>query len=202
MNIIKTAVIGCGLAGLSLLAEEKKSFQEVKVHCVSLAAAKTKHAELKEAVREAVSSGRFTERQCRDLMNLYGGAVVWSDQWFEGLRYLYAAARLEAPRDSNEHFATYRTIATILFRRRGMPEAALVILEDVLLNKSLHPANGYSACMTAGAACEELGDVETALGYYRRAVDYGKQVKYKFDIAPAEKAVERMEKMNSERKTL
>lgn len=180
-------------AGMSFLAAGEKSFAGLKKEC-RLLASKSMVGELEKKVRSAVDSGRFTEPQCRDLMNIYGKAMFWGPRWRKGLEFLYAASRLEASVRSNEYFATYSLIAKILASRDGDPGAAIVILEDVLRNKSLHPANGYSACMDTASAYERCGDPEKALDYYRRALEYGKKVKFKFNCAPAEKAVERLSK--------
>lgn len=180
-------------AGMSFLSAGEKNFAELKKECRHLAS-KSQVGELEKKVRTAVDSGRYTEPQCRDLMNIYGKAMLWGPRWRKGLEFLYAASRLEASVRSNEYFATYSLIAKMLNSRDGDPGAAIVILEDVLRNKSLHPANGYSACMDMASAYEKSGDPKKALEYYRRAVEYGKKVKFKFNYAPAEKAAERLSK--------
>ena len=180
-------------AGMAFLSAGEKSFAELKKEC-RLLASKSMVGELEKKVRSAVDSGRFTEPQCRELMNIYGKAMIWGPRWRKGLEFLYAASRLEASVRSNEYFATYSLIAKMLASRDGDPGAAIVILEDVLRNKSLHPANGYSACMDTASAYERCGDQEKALKYYRRALEYGKKVKFKFNCTPAENAVERLSK--------
>ena len=67
-------------------------------------------------------------------------------------------------------------------------------MDNVLRVREQHLANHYSAHMRTGKAYEQLGKKDEALKHYRKALECGKKIKYKFNYSPAEKAIERMSK--------
>ncbi len=61
--------------------------------------------------------------------------------------------------------------------------------------KQIHPGLRYQGYFNAASCYERLGDPAEALKCYRKAVEAGKSVPYKYNYTPAEKAVARLEKL-------
>ena len=106
---------------------------------------------------------------------------------------LRQAQNCECPQSSNVYYRTFYYMAS-LYGKKQEYQAQIDVLENVLRAKGQHLANLYTAHLMTGGAYEKLELPEEALKHYRLALEYGKKVKYKFDITSAEKAVERMSK--------
>ena len=115
------------------------------------------------------------------------------DQEDRAMDLLRQAQNCECPQNSNVYYRTFYYMAS-LYGKKQEYQAQIDVLENVLRAKGQHLANLYTAHLMTGGAYEKLELPEEALKHYRLALEYGKKVKYKFDITSAEKAVERMSK--------
>ena len=141
----------------------------------------------------AVEDEMLKPPEIRLLLNTFAAGYLWSARPDFALMLLQQAQNQECPKTSNEYFRTFYYMAAI-YMRKNQPQAAIEVLNNVMVLKGLHPANYYSGNMTLGSAYEKLGKKEEALKHYRTALENGKKVKYKFSYAAAEKAIERLSK--------
>ena len=73
-------------------------------------------------------------------------------------------------------------------------ESVIELMRNIISVKNMHPANLYSAYRLCGSAYEKLGQNDHALEHYKKAAEYGRKVKYKFDYSAADKEIERLSK--------
>ena len=73
-------------------------------------------------------------------------------------------------------------------------ESVIELMRNIISVKNMHPANLYSAYRLCGSAYEKLGQKDHALEHYKKAAEYGRKVKYKFDYSAADKEIERLSK--------
>ena len=132
-------------------------------------------------------------QDARLLLNIFAVSFLGSYRWEYGMLLIEQAQNLPCPKTENAYYNTYDYMAHFYLRRK-LPEAVIEIMSDVLQVKGIHPANLYSGNMLVGRAYEQLKMKDEALKHYRTALKHGKQVKYKFSVAGAEKAIERLSK--------
>ncbi len=152
-----------------------------------------KWKESEEFMTEAVEDEMLKPEQIRYLLNMFAASYLWTNRYEFGLSLLQQAQNQQCPKTSNAYYNTYYYMATIYLRKK-QPQAAIEALSEVMKVKGVHPANLYTGSMTIGSAYEKLGKKEEALKCYQQALNYGKQVKYKFDYSPAQKAIDRLSK--------
>ena len=155
-----------------------------------------KQKKLKEAtafMTGAIADGSLRPQDVRLLLNVFGVSFLGSFRYEYGLALLQYAQNLPCPKTDNAYYNTYDYMAHFHLRR-NQPEAVIEIMDNVLHVKEIHPANLYSGNMLVGRAYEQLRMKDEALKHYRAAVKHGKQVKYKFSVENAEKAIRRLSK--------
>ena len=153
-----------------------------------------KQAEAENLLKEMIEDEMLKEPQQRRLINLLAGQYLWGPKYEEGLSLLKQAQNLACPKTSNDYFQTYYYMAEIYLARKNQPEAALEVMSNMLNITDVHPANLYNTHMVIGRCHEKLGRKETAFEHYKKALDYGKKIPYKYDFSAAEKAIERVSK--------
>lgn len=129
----------------------------------------------------------------RLLLNIFAATFLGSYRYEYGLRLLQSAQNLYCPKTENAYYNTYDYMAHFYLRRK-QPEAVIEIMSNVLHVKGIHPANLYCGNMLVGKVYEQFKMKDEALKHYRAALKHGKQVKYKFSVADAEKAIRRLSK--------
>ena len=132
-------------------------------------------------------------QDARLLLNIFAVSFLGSYRWEYGMLLIQQTQNLPCPKTENAYYNTYDYMAHFYFKRK-LPEAVIEIMSNVLPIKGIHPANLYSGNMLVGRAYEQLKMKDEALKHYRTALKHGKQVKYKFSVADAEKAIERLSK--------
>ena len=129
----------------------------------------------------------------RLLLNIFGATFLGSYRYEYGLALLQSAQNLPCPKTENAYYNTYDYMAHF-YLRRNQPEAVIEIMSNVLHVKGIHPANLYCGNMLVGKVYEQFKMKDEALKHYRAALKHGKEVKYKFSVAGAEQAIERLSK--------
>lgn len=132
-------------------------------------------------------------QDARLLLNIFAVTFLGSYRWEYGMLLIQQAQNLPCPKTENAYYNTYDYMAHFYLRRK-LPEAVIEIMSNVLHVKGIHPANLYSGNMLVGRAYEQLKMKDEALKHYRAALNHGKEVKYKFSVVNAEKAIRRLSK--------
>ena len=151
---------------------------------------------LKEAtafMTGAIADDSLRPQDVRLLLNVFAATFLGSFRYEYGLALLQYAQNLPCPKTDNAYYNTYDYMAHFHLRRK-QPEAVIEIMSNVLDVKGIHPANLYCGNMLVGKVYEQFKMKAEALKHYRAALKHGKQVKYKFSVADAEKAIRRLSK--------
>ena len=130
-------------------------------------------------------------QEIRQILNTVADSLLWTPRMDFALELLKQASQQECPKGSNIYYATYYSMS-VIYSRKKQYQDMIEVLDQVLRVKNQHPANLYNANRLTGIAYEKLGKKDEALSHYRKALDYGKKVRYKFDYSAAEKAIERL----------
>ncbi len=89
---------------------------------------------------------------------------------------------------------TYRTFLLLGFlHERTAPDKALGYFLNFGDEKKIAPGLVYNGYLSAGKVMERQKKYQKALEYYRKSLDAGKAVTYKFNYSPAENAVRKVE---------
>ena len=150
-------------------------------------------AEAEAFALAAIEEVEMDSPEVRQILNTVAGTLLWSVRMDDGLRLLEQALHFECPNTGNVYYATYSYMATI-YTRKGLHQAVIEVLGNVLNVKGQHPANLYHGHLAVARALEQLGQKEEALKHYRLALENGKMVAYKFNYQAAENAIKELTK--------
>ena len=168
--------LNCILAGFTLLQSNRQGEQALQI------------------LRSHLEDEKLENQELRRLVNTYAGQIIWGspEAVDEAMTLLNSATRLKTGVQYDE-FCTWYLMAHIHAARKNY-EAALGLMQNILKRRDLHPAIHYSASLFSGEIQEKNGQRESALEYYRKALEFGKKITYKFDYSAAEQAVKRLSK--------
>ena len=148
--------------------------------------------EAEEFLLSCVEAPDIRMQDARLLLNTLAGTMLW-DRADYAMALLQQAQNCECLKAGNVYYQTFYLMA-VLYRNREQYPAVIEVLENVLQVRDQHPANLCKSHYMTGAAYEKLEMPEKALAHYRTALEFGKQVKYKYNYSNVEKAIERMSK--------
>lgn len=130
--------------------------------------------------------------QLRQILNTLAGYNLWNGRHDFAISLLKQAHNLEAPRAGNDYFRTCYYLATLYVNRKKQPQMALEVITPIAGIKGMHPANSFNAFMLIGEVHEKAGRKAEALKAYKLALGHGSRIRYKYDLTPAKKAIERL----------
>ena len=137
---------------------------------------------------------KLDDRDLKRLVNTYAAQIMWGGKSSqeEALSLLERAQLLKTD-VQNDFFSSYYLAGHIRLVWQQY-ESVIELMQNVIRVKNMHPANLYSAYRLCGSAYEKLGQKDHALEHYKKAAEYGRKVKYKFDYSAADKEIERLSK--------
>ena len=136
----------------------------------------------------------YSDSQLRYLLNWNARILIWPQRDLHfAMDLLQMARMLPAEKHTNFYFETFQLMGEILFRQKQY-DLLIFYLAPLLEIEKLHPSNRYKTCMAIGRACLEKKDRETALKYFKQALDAGKQVPYKYNYSDAQKYIKELSK--------
>lgn len=137
---------------------------------------------------------KLEDRELKRLVNTYAAQIMWGGKKSqeEALSLLERAQLLKTD-VQNDFYNSYYLAGHIRMAWQQY-ESVIELMRNIISVKNMHPANLYSAYRLCGSAYEKLGQKDHALEHYKKAAEYGRKVKYKFDYSAADKEIERLSK--------
>lgn len=109
----------------------------------------------------------------------------------EAKQYLEQAVMI--PSDNDTSKARTRMLLGYAYKTKDQPENALEVWLPIIEKRgNIHPALLSSVSHQIGVIYRQMNDLGNAREYFQKAVDYGKQVRYKYDYSSSEKALKEL----------
>ena len=153
-----------------------------------------KTAELEKFLEKERQDDRYSDTQLRYLLNWNARIHIWPRRDMRyALELLNMARMLPVVKTNNIYFETFFLLGEIYYRNKQY-DYVIYYLSPLPEIKNFHPSNSYKISMMVGRAYRAKGDRKKALQYFRKALDYGKKVPYKYNYSEAERYIKELSK--------
>jgi tetratricopeptide (TPR) repeat protein len=173
--------------------ESPKKKEETVVAIVRIYGQVKKSGEAMLLLKEVSADESYPPQTRRMFLRTLAGMAYWGkDGATQATRFLEEGIALAPETDEDEEART-ALLRGAIYDKEGDPDRALKVRLTVLDMKG-HPAVMSEAAAQIGKAYLEKNDKANARKYYEASVEYGKQVKYKYDFSGSERALEELNK--------
>ena len=156
--------------------------------------ANKKNGVAQKLLKEFLADESLSPTVRRKTLNTMAGMIM-QGRPDEAKQYREQAAMLPST-DANDR-ARPRATMGYVYMIKKQPENALEALLPVFeyqIDRTVHPSIHSSISHRIGCIYQQANDLENARQYFQLAVNYGKEVQYKFDYSASEKALKKLSK--------
>lgn len=173
--------------------ESPKKKADAVVAAVRIYGEMKKSGEAMLLLKDVSGDESYPPKTRRMFLRTLAGIAFWGkDGAAQATKYLEEGIALAPETDEGEEART-ALLRGAIYDKEGDPDRALKVRLTVLDMKG-PPAILSEAAALVGKTCLEKNDKANARKYYEAAVEYGKQVKYKYDFSASERALEELNK--------